>query len=383
MVSIMRQVVIIFISFLVIAFSINSLTYNTLDNQRIDSGSPGIYGTETRYVVYGRNLINKQKANLLMLGASNVREGFRPLEMPFTSEHFEIQNMAVGASNFSQIEQVSDLLREVPFRDGYGKSVVLIGLWYGIFVSDQARWGTSIMTTDIERELLRYNLYIKKGTKVLGTRSILPPIIIPQVLSLMQTSFKLTDRLLHLRRFFLNRVYGTEAPARESQSDWIADVLIDFNIEFFRNPIGPRLEVGIDELLPVKEKKRLKALAFWNSYFGSGMDSSQFDRLSNYLKDLDDQGITAVLVDMPLPEWHKSRSPIYSEYQKRKQDIYGIGQPAKNIHYINLQDISDESGFYDSAHPYPKTAVIWSRKLDVALKDTLHLNQKKHLLFSE
>ena len=99
----------------------------------------------------------------------------------------------------------------------------------------------------------------------------------------------------------------------------------------------------------------------------------QFEKLEALVRRTRGYGALVVLVDLPLPAWHRARSPYFQDYQRRKGPLLARLTAVEGVTILDLQSAyTDESGFRDSAHPTPAAARLWSQTVALALRDSLH-----------
>ena len=121
--------------------------------------APGtLYLTEPKYVFLARDRLAGDEPKLLLLGASNTMAGLKQTEVQAEVPQLHVHNLAVGGSNISQLSQIAELVREVQPPSARRQSHYVLGLWYGLFATDAARWRTTDRTacdTDIDTERYR------------------------------------------------------------------------------------------------------------------------------------------------------------------------------------------------------------------------------------
>jgi hypothetical protein len=310
--------------------------------QRLDAGlaTQSLYMTEPKYVFLARGQLNSTRHKLLLVGASNTQAGFRQAQMQAQLPQAEVHNLSVGGSNITQVGQIVDLVREVQSVDARRHNTFVIGLWYGLFADDKARWYTDDRhagDTDIDIERYRYGFYRRTAQ---GPVPVLPPehldwgvVLIHPYLVLDRTARDLTRSL---------RSYLAAKPKVITDEQRNATVL--------------------------SEADKKKYLAFWHTYMGSAqtLGDAPFLVLERTVEQILADGGRVVLVDMPIPAWHAKGAALQADYRRRITPLLDRLQARPGVTVVPAFDSADDD-FSDEVHPKPRVTNLWAQRLASAV----------------
>src|SRR6185369_4536765 len=94
--------------------------------------SSSLYLTEPKYVFMERSRLDTPTDKLLVLGASNALVGFKRSELQELLPELEVNNISVGGSNITQLDQIVRLVHEVQSPAARRHDTFVLGLWYGV-----------------------------------------------------------------------------------------------------------------------------------------------------------------------------------------------------------------------------------------------------------
>lgn len=309
---------------------------------RLDSARAGesLYLTEPKYVFFSRSRLDTEQDKVLVLGASNALVGFKQRELQAALPEREVHNISVSGSNITQLRQVVEAVQEVQSPAARTHNTFVLGLWYGVFASDRARWDTPDRhggDTDIDLERYRYGFYTRGEH---GAQPLLSP-------HLLDTGAHLVHPYLVL-----------DALARDATQS-----------------LRERLSGKPRKLTDAERNERLVSdteqagyLSFWRKYMGNvdKLDDAPFRTLRETVDDIVVAGGHVVLVDMPIPAWHAAGSPIYADYARRMQALLPELERLEHVRVVRLSGDRNED-FSDEVHPKPRVTAGWSQTLASAL----------------
>jgi hypothetical protein len=318
----------------------------------LDSGkaSSSLYLTEPKYVFMARSRLATPADKLLVLGASNSLVGFKPRELAPLLPELEVHNLAVGGSNITQLDQIVELVREVQTPDQRRHDTFVLGLWYGVFASDRARWNTPDRhagDTDIDIERYRYG-FCRRGDN--GAAPLLPPQYLRTGAALIHP-YLVADQLARdVTQSLRERLQGK--PPKLTDQERNAKV--------------------------VTEPERQKHLAFWREYMGSvdHLSDAGFERLVHLVDTVLADGARVVLVDMPIPRWHAQGSPLHADYARRMARLLPELEARDGVAVLRLTGDQDDE-FSDEVHPKPRVTAGWAQAL-AALPFLQHRERDEH-----
>jgi hypothetical protein len=315
----------------------------TAGEQRLNTARAGssLFLTEPKYVFMARSQLNNTNDKVLLLGASNVFAGFRQEQVQALVPEAEVHSLAVGGSNMTQISQVVDLVREVQTPAARQHNTYVIGLWYGLFADDKARWYTPDRhggDTDIDIERYRYGFYRRTES---GPVPLLPPRDL-ETGALLIHPYLVMDRATRDATQSLRNLLSGKPPA-------ITDAE--------RNAVV------------ISDAERRKYLAFWREYMGSidKLSDAPFRTLERMVDGILAEGGQVVLVDLPIPAWHSQGSPLAADYRARmNQALLGL-DARSGVAVLRMDDQNDDANFEDEVHPKPRVAPLWAEQLAATL----------------
>jgi hypothetical protein len=327
---------------LLLAFSL-LLVPRASVGERLDAGRAGasLYLTEPKYVLMARERLNTNADKAILLGASNMLAGFKQVQVQALVPGLEVHNLSVGGSNISQLSQIVDLVREVQSPEARRRDTYVIGLWYGMFAADAARWHTPDRhagDTDIDIERYRYGFYRRTDA---GPVANFGPRGIEVAATLIHPSLVL-DRAARDATRSLRAFIAAKAPE-------ITDAQ--------RNAVV------------LSEAQRHKYLAFWRDYMGGAttLDAAQFQALERMVERIVADGGRVILVDMPIPRWHTDGAALAAEYQRRADALFARLRARAGVTVLAMRDADADADFSDEVHPKPRVTPVWAQRLATTL----------------
>lgn len=301
---------------------------------------------------------------LIVLGASGAQEAYPPAELqPFLSE-LQANNLAIGAANLGEMREVFEHCRKAIPKRVAVDSVVVLGLSYPLFVADEVRWrnpefvspdiiASGLYLSDLKRESRRSPLFLDSANPVF---KILPG----PLLSLAKS-----------RALFWSD-FG------RAHREHPADPLLEWQGWRWRLP---KRHAGDRNLFPDRERRPSKAsqtpreqMDWLTAYMGSEpgvLVPQQFEAFEKLVHEIRDSGMRVVVVDMPLPSWHRASSPFVAPYRERLAAGFVAfdGDPA--VSFLDLSASSPDEAFRDSIHPAAAARPEWCDRLASSLRPIL------------
>jgi hypothetical protein len=301
-----------------------------------------IFMTEPKYIYLDRTPLRGTSDKIILLGASNVAAGFKLAELrPLIAASSALHSFAISGANMTEVRQVIDLVQEVQSEQARRHETLVLGIWYGVFGADSLRWyiaGRVPGDTDIDIERYRYGFEWRTAS---GPIQLVPW----QYLDVAVTAvypFLFLDKLARDTMAWLSSAYS----ARPKDLDTV--VLSDDD-----------------------EKSMLR---YWSGMMdapGPNVLDEQFAVLERSCEAVLSEGSSLVLVDLPIPRWHRERSPYEGYYQIRKAELVRrwIGHPG--FAFLDMSDMDSDDDFYDEVHPRPHVTIQWAKRLGAALTPLL------------
>lgn len=303
-----------------------------------------IFMTEPEYIYLNRTPLRDSSDKIVVLGSSNVELGFNLTELrtllPATAI---IHKLALPGANMSEEREVIDLVQEVQSKEARQHEILVLGIWYGMFGEDRVRWYTPDRVppgdTELDTELYRYGFEWRTARGPL-------PIVPWQYLDAAVTAIYpvlLLHKLSH------------------DSVKWLHDK--------YHHPQSEDLDT-----LVMPEDQRAQKMNYWPGVIGPA-DPSTFDEQFAVLELACDQILTdgskLILVDLPLPKWHKQRSPYQRYYEDRRAQVLKRWTGRPGFVFVDMSDLDSDADFYDEVHPRPRVTISWARRLAAALSPLL------------
>jgi hypothetical protein len=277
------------------------------------------------YLVFYRSAFAKPGPKLILLGSSNVGFGLQAKEIGARLPGTAIFSLCMGSANITQLREIVDLVYDDLPKSEYENTTIILGQAYNIFIDDNARWGGADTQLD-QIKLKFFGLYRHDRTG--------------KVVSVLPASAMHIAGILLLPNRWLARI------ANVGGEVWNATAIV------------PTLYRDRGDRVDAMNKA-------WFTVFGNSpiLKDEQFGRLVDLVQSVTKRGSRFVVVDMPNPRWHKATSTHFADYQKRKVWLVHSIESIPNAHYVNMQDIDDDSIFYDETHVLPEDTYLLSDRL--------------------
>jgi len=306
---------------------------------RLDTARAGntLFITEPKYAFMTRSQLDTTTDKVILLGASNVLVGLRQDQIQPRVPQLEVHSLAVSGSNITQVGQVVDLVHEVQSPAARKHTTYVIGLWYGLFADDSARWHTPDRVagdTDIDIERYRYGFYRRTPE---GPVPLLPPRYLQAGTVLVHPYLVLDRATRDATKSMRSFISGKSAATTDEE----------------RNAIV------------LTKAQQDQYLSFWHDYMGSTdeLKEAQFQTLRRVVDGILVEGGEVVLVDLPLPAWHSQRSPLWRSYASHMEPTLAALQTRPGVVVVRMGADNRDDDFGDEVHPKPRVAPLWAARL--------------------
>jgi hypothetical protein len=313
------------------------------ENGSLDTWAAGdtLYLSSPKYAMLQRYVLDTPERKILLVGASNVGVGFRQTQAQAHVPCAKVSSLALGSENISELRQMVDLVHEVQDSAEQRSDTWVFGVWYGMFVDTALRWPDPDRhpgDTDLDIERYRYGFYRRTAA---GPVPALPVQWLPTAVVL-------------IRPFLL-----LDATAR----DFVHAVKQTLHLE-------PRnLTDAEREKVVMSDKDKQEALAYWHEQMGgkNQISADQVALLQKTIEQLLDSRERVVLVDLPIPSWHRDASPYEPGYERLLNGVLAHFDGRPGFAALRMDDLSAEQDFSDEVHPRPHIAPIWAARLGAVL----------------
>lgn len=304
-----------------------------------------IFGTPARYTVYNHAALAQPGPKYLILGASPALLGLRPARMSHLLEGLPVHNLSLASADMSELRQEVLLLSHALPDERFREIVFVVGVDYLQFVDRQRRWPNGV--TDLDSETSRYGFYTQSRDGLAHPRFTEPTAHALTFLlrPMMVGSNIYTHTLLSLLEKF--RVFARSA---------IGDPILTFEVI---NSGGK----------PMSSRDRKTSFEVWRKYMGAQpvMRTAQFEALLDVARHIHARGGRLLIVDLPLPDWHKQGLPYDGEYQAAKRPYFAAATALSGISSLDLTSLDAPRDFFDSVHPNQHGADKWSKMVAAKL----------------
>jgi hypothetical protein len=270
-----------------------------------------------------------------------VLAGFKQAQVQALLPDTEVHNLAVGGSNITQIAQIVDLVREVQSPAARQHTTYVVGLWYGLFADDKARWFTRDRhagDTDIDIEKYRYGFYRRTDS---GPVPLLPP------------------RYLDTGALLIHPYLVMDRATRDATQS-LRDLLSG-------KPTKPTDEQRNAVIISRPEQQSY--LAYWRGYMGptNTLTDAPFSALQRMVDGILADGGQVELVDLPIPSWHSQGSALYADYRQRVDQLFAREETRPGVSVLRMADANKDADYVDEVHPKPRVAPEWAQRLAASL----------------
>ena len=302
-----------------------------------------LYMTVPKYVFLGRSVLANPDRKIILVGASNTGVGFRQKLVQSKLGCAKVSNLAMGGANISEVKQVIDLVHEVQTDRERQNNTFVIGIWFGMFMDSDVHFADGDRhrgETDVDIERYRYGFYRRTPD---GPVAVLPP-------------QWLDAGVMAIRPFLL-----IEKVAREARAG--------VNLLLTGRTSAQRTDDERESVV-MSDADKQKALAYWKESMGRTNDISpaQVAVLKQVIQALLGSGESVVLVDLPIPAWHRDASPYEPSYRLALKGLLREFGDQPNFSSLSMSDLDNDLDYSDEVHAKRHLSDVWS----VRLADTLN-----------
>ena len=316
------------------------------------SASRTLYMTEPKYVFLNRSALANDTPRAIFIGASNTVVGFKQPEVASLVHGLEIDNLGVGGANITEMEQVFDLVEQIQDESARANTTYVISIWYGEFFENRAKWFSSERVagdTDVNIEEYRYGFYRRTGA---GPVAVLPPRYLNLEVEAIRPFLALDRISRELSGTARHFIHG-KAPEDEQT---------------------PEAVIRRRNAAVLTEAEKKDDLSYWKTQMlgRESISEEQVNVLRELIGRILASGSKVLLVDLPIPKWHKLGSPIYSSYIQQRDAVVNEFRGRAGFVFFDMSEKDDESEFSDEVHPKPAIAPQWASTVVGPLLDLAH-----------
>jgi hypothetical protein len=297
-----------------------------------------LYMTVPKYVFLGRSVLANPDRKIILVGASNTGVGFRQKLVQSNLGCAKVSNLAMGGANISEVRQVVNLVHEVQSDQERRLNTFVIGVWFGMFIDSDVKYAEGDRhrgETDVDIERYRYGFYRRTPD---GPVAVLPAKWLDAGVMTIRP-FLLLEKVARQARAGVNLVLTGRTSAQRTDDE--------------------------RESVVMSDAEKQKALESWKETMGRTSDISptQVEVLKQTIQALLDSGEKVVLVDLPIPAWHREASPYQPSYRRALTDLLQEFGDQPNFSSLNMDDLDNELDYSDEVHAKRHLADVWSTRL--------------------
>lgn len=297
-----------------------------------------LYMTVPKYVFLGRSVLANPDRKIILVGASNTGVGFRQKLVQSNLGCAKVSNLAMGGANISEVRQVVNLVHEVQGDQERRLNTFVIGVWFGMFIDSDVKYAEGDRhrgETDVDIERYRYGFYRRTPD---GPVAVLPAKWLDAGVMTIRP-FLLLEKVARQARAGVNLVLTGRTSAQRTDDE--------------------------RESVVMSDAEKLKALEYWKEAMGRTSDISptQVEVLKQTIRALLDSGEKVVLVDLPIPAWHREASPYQPSYRRALTDLLREFGDQPNFSSLNMDDLDNDLDYSDEVHAKQHLADVWSTRL--------------------
>jgi hypothetical protein len=326
---------------------------DTFDTQLATTSELG-WVNEQRYFMLNKSVLSRPANRVIILGASTARDPLRPQIMERNLPGWQVINASLSGAAISEIADQVDLIQQELSNRG-GKNVFVLCLTYLQFRPVERPQGTD---NPLGAEATRTGLFERRKGK-------LTPLFSPGAERSVMNLWRPHAVAASLPRRVFRSVFANP------RLPWIKN-----NIDQFRgaDPLARWTErIGETEDLntlnvPADIQSALMAQRLSESDGDKPLPDTEFDRLESLIEQIRSQGDDVVIVDLPLPKWHRVGAiRMDTSYLERLASDPKVLSTSTGYNWISLREFDEDQNFFDSGHTKPKLWPLISDKVSLAL----------------
>jgi len=310
-----------------------------------------------RAIFYSSSLAKSKQPMVVIAGGSAAQEGYQPEIVRVVAPNLLIHNLSMGGANITAVDQIIDhVLKAAPSSEIMGHSLLVLSITYPMFIPDQRRWRDpkfvpadaikqDIVLTDIEREAMRCPSVCNPGSRFF---KIAPGWLVALAKERYTLFLPIIRHLpVHPGDPLLSRKVWRQDPRK------------------FLEPKSPKKPAPEAPIAPPEPYLVMahKQMDYLTQAMHGSLHDEQFEKLKTLINKIQAYGFRVVVVDMPLPSWHREKSPFFALYQTKLRTALASQLDNKQAEFVSLTEAIPDDEFRDSVHPKAEATTHWARVL--------------------
>ena len=319
-----------------------------------NSSEPG-WVNESRYFMLNKTAFAAARDRIVILGASTSRDPFRPALMEAALPGWDVENASLSGANISEIADAVDVFYDERTAVKGGRTVFVFALSYLQFKPARLANGTE---NPFATEAQRGSLYARVDGRLL--RQLPHP-----AERIVLTAFRPQAVVASWPRRVGRLLFGNpDLPLLKALADRLRS----------KDPLSRWTQAmgearDLNELTPPPDMQRALLAQRLSDGGDTPYPDDEFRILSATLANIRSHGDMAVIVDLPLPAWHRAGVPrLEAANDVRLSSIVGGFGGDPGVRRISLRAYGDDSNFFDSGHTKPKMWPVLSAALAADLR---------------
>lgn len=305
---------------------------------------------EARYFVLNRKAFAEPDDDIVIIGASNARDPFRPDIMESELPGWDVSNASLSGAMIDEVADAVDLYYLAKETGADGRTVFVIALNYLQFVPPNRPEGAD---NPLATEAMRGGLFERSEGR-------LRPLYPRPVERTVEAVFRPQALVASLpRRAFRAVFVNPDLPAVKNLVDRFRG---DDPLSRWTETIGEHPDLNALNVPPDVQHALLE-----QRLAGMGGDGALppdgFDRLAELIDRIRARGDAVVILDLPLPEWHLAGVPLADASYRSGVEAVVSRYPGPGVDFLSLRAFNDPGNFFDSAHAKPRLWPVMSRRL--------------------
>lgn len=313
---------------------------------------------EARYFVLNRETLAAPGDRIVILGASNARDPFRPALMEPMLPGWTVANASLSGASIGELADAVDLVYQARAPGTGGRTVFVVSLNYLQFLPPRA--GENPLATEAKRG----GLYERQDGRLEARYS-------REVQGVMEAVFRPQAVAASLPRRTFSAVFvNPDLPQVKNFADRFrgADPLSRWTEFIGEHPSLDTVTV------PEDVQRALLAQRLTGAGGDRALPAAGFRQLADLIARIRTNGDAVVILDLPLPEWHRLGVPVSeASYQQGVAAVLAQHRGDPSVAFVTLKAFDEDENFFDSAHTEPRLWPVLSRRLaqDLAVTGVL------------
>lgn len=323
------------------------------------TGGENLFFDPSSYLIYSRGVLASSKQDILIVGASDSVEGFRPDLIQPSCPQWAVHNLASGGSNIEEDILALKLYYEVAPAKPH---IVVLGIGYTRFLPSALKYGN--LAIPLQREMVRYGFYRSLPGGDLGLS--VPTRWQPVFVAMLRPLFWVSHVVATPNALLFSLVQRGGFWLKKLEQEGFAPIR-DMLTRIYRFQI---LGIALDDQRAVaasevgeRKKELLEHYESGMKVKPEAMPATEYERLNDLMTMVTAHGGKLLLVDMPIPLWHAEASAHDRSYHARLPGFLKTLVANTNVRYGSLRDLDRSELFYDGHHPNPSTRPILASRL--------------------